>query len=200
MHSSLPDTRASLIQRLPDAADAMAWNEVIDIYSPLIRRLAVSHGMQSADADDLTQEVFASVSQSIQRWLDREDRGPFRAWLLSIARNAAINHLTRRATKTLAAGGSRGDSEWLQRPSRQQEITDQFDVEFRKQVFRWAAARVKNQVAPKTWSAFWLTQIEGQSVENASRQLDVTVGAIYVNRSRVMKRMKESVKQYEVSL
>ena len=89
MYSSPAETRASLILRLPDATDVAAWNELVDIYSPLIRRLAFAQGMQLADADDLTQEVFASIARSISRWLDRPDRGPFRAWLLAIGRNAA---------------------------------------------------------------------------------------------------------------
>ena len=77
----------------------------VAIYSPLIRRLAAAQGMQAADADDLVQEVFAAIARSIAKWLDRPDRGGFRAWLLTIARNAAVNHLTRRGTQSLAAGG-----------------------------------------------------------------------------------------------
>ena len=119
MHSSPPATRASLILRLPDATDVAAWNELVDIYSPLIRRLAFAQGMQLADADDLTQEVFASIAQAVSRWLDRRDRGPFRAWLLTIARNAAVNQLTRRGTKPLAAGGHESEPifQKVQRPN-----------------------------------------------------------------------------------
>ncbi len=198
MHSSPPETRASLILRLPDANDVAAWNELIDIYSPLIRRLAFAQGMQLADADDLTQEVFASIAQSVTRWLDRPDRGPFRAWLLTIARNAAVNHLTRRGTKPLAAGGGEAEPIFAESPAPPSEVTDFFDLEYRREVFRWAAAQVKGQVAMATWSAFWLTQIDGKSVAETSRQIGVSIGTIYVSRSRVMKRIKETVKQYEV--
>lgn len=198
MYSSPPETRASLILRLPDATDVAAWNELVDIYSPLVRRLAFAQGMQLADADDLTQEVFASIAQSISRWLDRPDRGPFRAWLLTIARNAAVNHLTRRGTRLLAAGGGEAEPFFAESPVAQSEVTDLFDLEYRREVFRWAAAQVKQQVASATWSAFWLTQIEGISVDETARQIGVSVGTVYVSRSRIMKRIKETVKQYEV--
>ena len=164
MHSSPPETRASLILRLPDATDVAAWNELVDIYSPLIRRLAFAQGMQLADADDLAQEVFASIAQSVSRWLDRPDRGPFRAWLLTIARTAAVNHLTRRGTKPLAAGGGEAEPVFAEHPAAQSEVADFFDLEYRRLVFRWAAAEVKRQVNTTTWSAFWLTQIVGKSV------------------------------------
>lgn len=199
MYSSPPETRASLILRLPNANDVAAWDELVDIYSPLIQRLAFAQGMQQADADDLTQEVFASIAKSVSRWLDRSDRGPFRAWLLTIARNAAINHLTRGATKPLAMGGSEVEPVLAEHPAPQSRTADCFDLEFRKAVFRWAASRVKEQVASSTWSAFWISQIEGKSVGETSRQLGVSVGTVYVSRSRVMKRIQETVKQYEVA-
>lgn len=199
MQSSPPETRASLILRLPDVKDVAAWNEIVDIYSPLIRRLAFAQGMQCADADDLTQEVFTSMARSVSRWLDRPDRGPFRAWLLTIARNAAVNRLTRRGTRPLAAGGEEAVSMLVENPSAKSELTDHFDLEYRREVFRWTAAQVREQVAKATWSAFWLTHVDGKSVVDAAHQLGVSVGTVYVSRSRVMKRIQETVKQYEVT-
>ncbi len=73
------ETRASLILRLADAADVAAWDDFLQIYRPLILRLALRRGMQPADAEDLTQEVFAAVSRSIAQWLERPERGGFRA-------------------------------------------------------------------------------------------------------------------------
>src|SRR5438477_521039 len=92
---SPPDTRASLIVRLPNAADARAWDEFLAIYGPLVYHLARRRGLQPADADDVVQEVLAAVSRSVEAWIARADRGQFRAWLLTIARNLAINALTR---------------------------------------------------------------------------------------------------------
>ena len=42
--SSLPETHASLILRLPDAADVLAWDEFAAIYGPLVYRLARRQG------------------------------------------------------------------------------------------------------------------------------------------------------------
>ena len=62
---SPPETRASLIVRLPDPADTRAWDEFAAVYAPLVYRLARRHGLQPADADDLVQEVFSAVAQSM---------------------------------------------------------------------------------------------------------------------------------------
>jgi RNA polymerase sigma-70 factor (ECF subfamily) len=104
---SLPDTRASLIVRLPDAADARAWDDFVAVYAPLVYRLARRTGLQPADADDVVQEVLAAVARSVDGWLGRSDRGPYRAWLLRIARNLAINALTRPKNRPVATGNGR---------------------------------------------------------------------------------------------
>lgn len=69
MIPSPPETRASLIVRLRDAADVAAWDEFVAIYGPLVYRLALRQGLQAADADDVVQQVFAAVAQSVHHWL-----------------------------------------------------------------------------------------------------------------------------------
>ena len=46
---NLPDTRASLILRLPDASDVEAWNEFVEIYRPIVYRVARKKGLQHAE-------------------------------------------------------------------------------------------------------------------------------------------------------
>ena len=70
---SPPETRASLILRLPDAADARAWDEFAAVYAPLVYRLARRQGLQPADADDLVQEVLSAVARSVEGWLASDE-------------------------------------------------------------------------------------------------------------------------------
>ena len=197
MIPSPPETRASLILRLPDAADVVAWEEFVWIYGPVIFPMASRQGLQTADADNLVQEVFASVARSVSQWLEREDRGSFRAWLLRIARNQAVNMLTRRASRALGTDGEEAERLLAELPDRQDDLSNQFDNEYRREVFAWAADQVREVVSPVTWQAFWLTRVEGVSIEEAAGQLEISTGNIYIGRSRVMSRLRELVKQYE---
>ncbi len=56
-----PNTRPSLLVRLKAPRNERAWTEFLEIYEPLIYRLARKQGLQPADADDLTQDVFARL-------------------------------------------------------------------------------------------------------------------------------------------
>ena len=55
------------------------------------------------EAEDLTQEIFVKVYQTLRTY--RESDGPFGAWLMAVARNHAIDHYRRRAGEAAAHGG-----------------------------------------------------------------------------------------------
>ena len=196
MPPSPPETRASLILRLPNAADAAAWDEVVAIYGPLVFRLARRRGLQIADADDLVQDVFAAVAKQIEAWLERTDRGRFRAWVLRIARNIAVNRLSRMPLGGAAIGGG-WVCDFVETPVRQSELSNQFDLEFQREVFRWAAVQVRTVVSESTWQAFQLTHVDEVPIADAAGQLGISIGAVYIARNRVMKRLRELALQFE---
>lgn len=195
MNDTHAATRASLLLRLKDAEDVAAWDEFAAIYGPVVYRVAVSRGFQAADAENIVQEVYLAVASSISSWLERDDRGRFLAWLLRIARNAAVDLLTLRATRSLGQDGSRAEAAFAQLaiPS---EVSSSLDLEYERMVFRWAADQVRQSVDAHTWDAFWLTSIEGVSVRDAADKLQTRPGNIYFARSRVMSRIKRLVEQY----
>jgi RNA polymerase sigma-70 factor (ECF subfamily) len=66
-------------------------------------------------------------------------------------------------------------------------------------VFESAAARVKRLVQPATWSAFWETMVVGRTCESVAEELKISVGAIYVARSRVIARLRAVAEELEAN-
>ncbi len=105
--SDFPETNHSLIARVQDLGDGASWSEFLRIYQPVVYRMARKRQLQEADAHDVVQQVFLSISRSIERWEPGAGQPPFRAWLTTIARNAITKALVRRpqdqATGTTSA-------------------------------------------------------------------------------------------------
>lgn len=196
MPQSPPETRASLLLRLKDAADNAAWDEFVDLYGPVVLGVARRRGFQTADAENLVQEVFLAVAKSLPKWIDRQGHGSFRAWLLTIAHNEAIDMLTERATRSLGQDGEQG-KRLLEEQTVRDDISALVEHEYELAIFRHAAEQVQQSVAKQTWLAFFLTEIEGKSVSQVAKELDTGEGSIYVARSRVMARIKSFVKDFE---
>lgn len=194
--SSLPETRASLILRLPDGADVRAWDEFAAVYGPLVYRLARRQGLQPADADDLVQEVLSAVARAVGSWLNNGQRGPFRAWLLKISKNMALNFLSRPRHQPIAAGGSDMLRGLAQQVDPATAASGDFDLEYRRELFRWAASQIRDVVSESTWQAFWRTAVEEQPIEAVAKELNQTVGSVYIARSRVMARLRDLVRSF----
>jgi RNA polymerase sigma-70 factor (ECF subfamily) len=192
-----PATRQSLLVRLKNPRDEHAWAEFVEIYAPLIDRLARARGLQAADAADLTQEVFRAVAGAIDRYDPEPTRGSFRSWLFRIARNLIINLLAARRIRPLATGDS-DIQEMLERvPAPDGAETALFEAEYRRRVFLWAADQIQGEFRRATWQAFWLTAVEGREAKDAARVAGISIGAVYIARSRVMARLRAIIEQVE---
>jgi RNA polymerase sigma factor (sigma-70 family) len=191
-----PETRASLLIRLKDQADDEAWFEFTEIYRPVIYRLACRKGMQAADADDLVQQVLTAVARVIDRWEADPERARFRTWLNRVATNAIINALTR--GRPDRGSGDSGLQELLDaQPATDGAGSDLVRIEHRREVFRWAARQIRPEFQPATWNAFWLTAVEGRDVDQVAGELQRSRGAVYAARSRVMRRLREKIHEWE---
>jgi RNA polymerase sigma factor (sigma-70 family) len=187
-----PVTCASLILRLRDPADAVAWREFVELYEPLVYKLACRKGLQDADARDLCQEVLLAVARAVHRWDPEPTRGSFRGWLSRIARNLLVNFLTRQPYPR--GSGTTSVQELLEaQPSDNPSATDLFESEYRSRVFRWAADEIRGEFTHTSWQAFWLTGVLGRPPREVATELGLSVGAVYIARSRILARLRQRV-------
>lgn len=190
----LPETRDSLLIRIRDAADGEAWAEFVALYRPMIYRFARRRGFQDADAQDLVQRVLLSVSSQVSEWNEPGGAGHFRRWLARVARNALIDAV-RRQRPDAALGGTDGMDDLATSPA---PLEAAIEREYQCEVFRRAARQVRSELDEASWLAFWLTAVEGQSIQETARRLEKTAGAIYTARSRVMLRLQQRVRDHEL--
>ncbi|XZE44973.1 sigma-70 family RNA polymerase sigma factor [Pirellulaceae bacterium SH467] len=192
---STPDTRESLILRLPTASDAQAWREFVSIYEPLLFRFARRRGLQEADAREIAQNVFLAVANAVPRWTPDPSRGPFRAWLFRIARNQLIHYVTKH--HRLRATGQSAEWDALQRVPNLSNGEEEVVQDYRREMFRLAAAQMRDSFHETTWKAFWGTAVLGRSADEVALELGLTSGAVYIAKCRVTAKLKSLIAQWE---
>ena len=197
--TKIPETRVSLVLRLQDHADAGAWREFAAIYQPAVYRLILKRGFQSADAAEISQEMLIKVAKAIDHWNPDRSKGSFRGWLFKIARNQMIDFLKRSQRRPLVSGGT--DLMRLVQESIDPNSTEPtgdshgFDWECRRQIYQNAARHVRQRVTAQTWDAFERTAVNNESSRVVADSLAMSVAAVYVARSRVMKQLQNHVQR-----
>ena len=185
------ETRASLILRLGDPADDLAWTEFLEIYEPMLFRIAQKWGLQDADAREVVQETLLGVSKSIHRFRADNQDASFRRWLSTITRHKLADHLSE-SSKHVRGSGDSNVHRWLD--ERASETESVWDWNHKREVFAWASKQVQSQVNESTWAAFHRTCVDGESIHSVAKDLGMRPGLVYVARSRVMRRLRKTVR------
>ena len=191
-------TRISLIHRIRQSDDVDAWSQFVDIYGPLIYRFGRRKGLQDADATDLTQDVLTEVSKSIGRFNYDPNVGRFRSWLFVIAHRAFV-HRSRKGKRQPVGSGDTATIKTLEDVAAQDE-EDRWGQEYRQHLFSWACEQVRGEFTEKTWGAFWKTAVDGLPPTDVAAELELSVGAVYVAKNRVVTRLREKIRYLDESV
>jgi RNA polymerase sigma factor (sigma-70 family) len=196
-----PTTAPSLLIRLRNTADGLAWDQFVEVYSPLIYRFARRRGLQDADAADLMQDVLSAVARGIQTFEYDPSRGLFRSWLFSIVRHkvASLALRRRRHPEEQTAPSDTDAEAWARErsSSSDQDDSEIWQREYQLRLLHWGLDQIRGDFEESTWRAFWLTAMEHLPAREAGRQLSLTPGAVYVAKSRVLSRLKDCLRQID---
>jgi len=189
--SASPPTRPSLLLRLRDTADAEAWRQFVELYTPLVYGYCAARGLQEADAADVAQEVMRTVARAMPDFAYDPQRGKFRGWLLQVTRFKLQKFWAHRQRHPQPAGETTMANFSDQEPGADEQA--RWEEDFRQRLFDWAAQKARPEFQPRTWQAFWLTAVESLPAKDAAERVGLSLGAVYIARSRVIARLRELV-------
>ena len=192
----MPETSTScgtsLIIRLCDN-DSLAWNQLVELYGPLVFHWCSVSRIQSSDAADIMQEVFASAVKSIYRFESRPGHS-VRGWLWTIARNKMNDHWRKQNRQDNAIGGT--NAHWQMEQVPQTDDPPTGDVETSRLLHR-ALNQIKDDFAAQTWAAFWQSAIEGRDTNSIAQELGLSPNSVRQAKSRVLRRLREQLGDVE---
>jgi RNA polymerase sigma-70 factor (ECF subfamily) len=184
------DTRQSLLVRAQQGDEA-AWGRFADLYRPLIVGWLRRHALEHHDVEDLAQEVLLAVVKHLPEFSHTGRRGAFRAWLRTITINRTRDFWKARSGQPAAAGGSGVLDMVQQLEDPESELSRLWDEQHDQYVLRCLLDLMELEFEPTTVQAFQRVALDGAAAEEVGRELGLSVGAVYVAKSRVLKRIRE---------
>ena len=188
-----PETRHSLIVRLKDQRNDLAWTEFVCAYEPFLMRLVRKQGTPDRHVADVSQQLLIAIARSVDGWKPDGKAASFRRWLGRVARNVVIKFMMRERKQVTGQGGS--DFLTLTEEMPDASIDAEQARRYEQELILWAAELVRVEFRETSWRAFWETQIEGRSVADVSEELRVSAGSIYMSRSRIFARIRSHIEE-----
>jgi RNA polymerase sigma-70 factor (ECF subfamily) len=186
-------TSRSLIDRLK-RDEAIAWRELVHLYSPLIFHWCQQRGLRSQECADILQDAFRSVVGNIREFRKEEAGDTFRGWLRTITHNKINDHLRRTAGEPRAVGGTDAELRLGQVAEASDELLgDDDDATAERTLFLRAIEMIRKDFQDQTWQAFWRVVVDGRSAQEVGDELGMRPGTVRVAKSRVLKRLREQL-------
>ena len=189
-------TRPSLLLRIRDLRDEAAWAEFAKLYTPLIYRFSRRCGLQDADASSVTQDVLVTVARTIHRFEYNSASGSFRGWLKVVTRSR-LSDFFQSQNRHVAGSGDTGVHIAIETKPDPSD-SEVWEQEYRRTIFEFTAERIRCDFEDRTWQAFWQTSVDGRETAIVAEELGMTVGAVYIARSRVLARLRKEVHETQV--
>jgi RNA polymerase sigma factor (sigma-70 family) len=182
-------TRATLLERLHDGTDALAWDEFFGRYWPVIYGFARHRGCSQHTAEEIVQDVMLQVFQLRDVYQYDPTRGRFRDWLGTVVRNKVAEHRRRPANRLRATGGT--DVGILDQADDEQSPEAVWETAFEDNLLVVLLDAVRREMNARTYLAFELVSLEGMSGSKAAQITGLSRNAVYKACKRVMERLME---------
>jgi RNA polymerase sigma-70 factor (ECF subfamily) len=163
-----------------------AWERLARLYGPLVYGWCRRKGLQDRDAEDIVQEVFLTVARRIGDFHHDSAGDTFRGWLWTITRNKLGDWIRGQRKREQPLG--RAD---LAQPEELDNPPDDAAGGELALLCRRAVDSIRAEFADRTWHAFWRVVVENQAAEEVAASLGMTRNALYLAKSRVLRRLRE---------
>jgi len=184
------DQDLELLQRCL-AGENSAWEGLLRVYTRKIYNLCYRFTGRTSEAEDLTQEVFIKVFQTLRTY--DAAQGAFPTWLNRVARNHLVDHYRRTRKDRLTSSIDEDAGQIEERPSQIEGPMARVESRERRELLQAALDRL----SPDMREAVILRDLQDLEYEEISQVLGVPVGTVKsrINRgrlelARVLKRME----------
>ncbi|MEZ6062479.1 MAG: sigma-70 family RNA polymerase sigma factor [Planctomycetaceae bacterium] len=183
-------THLSLLKRA-QAGSAEGWQELADLYSPLIQGWLQKRGVAHHDAEELSQDVMAVVIRELPQFKHSGRLGAFRRWLREITAFRTKHFWRTRKAHPESPGGSEFSEIVKQLEDDSSPASRLWDREHDEYLLRVLFAQIEAEFEQTTVVAFRRLVLDSVPVKDVAAELNLSVGAVYTAKSRVLRKLRQ---------
>jgi RNA polymerase sigma-70 factor (ECF subfamily) len=180
--------------RIKRPDDSIAWLEFDRIYRPLMFRYARAWGLGADEAEDVVQQCMAAIARHLPRFVYSRERGGFKAWLRKTVDNAVKNHFRKRGL--VHAGTDR----ITMIPAREKSPAALWEAHWEQEHLLYCLEQCRSEVTTQTFNAFHLQVLGQWAPEKVARVLGMSVDKVYRAKSRVLRRVRQKMREIETAM
>jgi RNA polymerase sigma-70 factor (ECF subfamily) len=181
-------TRATLLERVQNGADRIAWDEFVGRYWPLIFTAARRRGCSEHTAEEIVQDVMLAVFENKAVFCYDPARGRFRDWLGAVVRNKVAERRRKLNGQARARGGDGADPEPV---ASDVEPDAAWEAAFEQATLAFLLDVVRRETSPRTYQAFELSSLGRLSGAEVARVTGLSRNAVYQAQKKVLRRLRE---------
>jgi len=165
-----------------------AWNCFYDTYAPRIKRFLGHRGLADEDRNDCFQDIWKEVIVNLAHFRHDPRRGCLATWLMTLARNKAVDSIRRRSRQLPECLGRDGANALLDpHPDPGAEYERR-----RTQALVWSVlGELSGQVSPTSFEVLYLRWIEGRPTSEIAAALELTPDQVRFRICRMKRKLRD---------
>lgn len=180
-------TRTSLLLRVKDPRDQVAWGEFHELYAPLLYAYARARGLSHDDAEDVRATCYETLVKQLPDFEYDKAKGGFKAWLRMLVQRRVVD-LWRRQRQEQAGSHELGE---LADPTPAPD--ELWEQSWRSQHLQFCLERARALVPQQSYAVFRLLVDEDCAVAEVCQRLGLNANQVYKAKARVLACIREEM-------
>jgi len=189
------ETQDTLLVKVTDQHDEIAWEQFISYYKKyiymLLRRMNLSHH----DTEEISQEVFVKVWRKIDGFNYDSGKGRFRGWLCVMTSNTARDFMRRSKARGICCEFS----DVMQAEESAADADRVEEDEWRVYLSNQAWHNIYARLTAETADIFRMS-LRGVRASEISARYNITENNVYNTKYRVQKQLRREIIRLEAIL
>ncbi|MCM8540384.1 MAG: sigma-70 family RNA polymerase sigma factor [Lentisphaeraceae bacterium] len=189
-------TRQTLIERIRDQHNELAWEEFVSTYESYIYAIIRRMGISAEDSKDIHQDVVLSLWKKLPEYR-KNPNTRFRGWLSTVTSNAVKYFIRSSVNKSKKLDRFENILKDLEDSST--EIESIAEEEWELFIAEKALNNVKEAFSGRGIEVFQLS-LKGHSVEEIASSVGIEESSVYQLRARVKKSLTKEIARLKEEL